>query len=229
MSRYELLIGRRYLRAGRGNRFVSFISVISMLGVAIGVAVLIVVLSVMNGFEQELRGRILSLTSHATISGFGAGISDWRTLAGEGDARIPRSWRRCAVCRGSGAAGGARQEQRRSSHGRAAGGGTQGRRDCRTRCRTAPSMHLLPASTASCSARNWRRHWAWRSAIAWSSRRPQPVVTPAGCHARGCAASRSSACSASGMYEFDRNLAYIHMADAAKLYRMGDAVSRVCA
>ena len=81
-SRYELLIGRRYLRAGRGNRFISFISVISMIGVAIGVAVLIVVLSVMNGFEQELRGRILSLTSHASISGFGTGIADWQTLAG---------------------------------------------------------------------------------------------------------------------------------------------------
>ena len=51
--KYELLIGRRYLRSSRGNRFVSFISTISMAGVAIGVAVLIVVLSVMNGFERE--------------------------------------------------------------------------------------------------------------------------------------------------------------------------------
>src|SRR5688572_25184345 len=76
-QKYEMLIGRRYLRAGHGNRFVSFISIISMVGVAIGVAVLIVVLSVMNGFEQELRGRILSLTSHATISAFGAGLEDW--------------------------------------------------------------------------------------------------------------------------------------------------------
>ena len=66
--KYEFLIGRRYLRSSRGNRFVSFISTISMAGVAIGVAVLIVVLSVMNGFEREVRERILSLTSHATIS-----------------------------------------------------------------------------------------------------------------------------------------------------------------
>ena len=79
--KYELLIGRRYLRSGRGNRFVSFISIISMLGVAIGVAVLIVVLSVMNGFERELRGRILSLTSHATISAFGGGLADWPAVA----------------------------------------------------------------------------------------------------------------------------------------------------
>ena len=67
---FELTIGRRYLRS-TGNRFLSFISLISMAGVAIGVAVLIVVLSVMNGFEHELRSRILSLTSHATMTAFG--------------------------------------------------------------------------------------------------------------------------------------------------------------
>jgi lipoprotein-releasing system permease protein len=79
---YELRIGRRYLRS-TGNRFLSFISAISMAGVAIGVAVLIVVLSVMNGFEQELRSRILSLTSHATITAFGEGLADWPTLREE--------------------------------------------------------------------------------------------------------------------------------------------------
>jgi lipoprotein-releasing system permease protein len=76
---YELRIGRRYLRS-TGNRFLSFISLISMLGVAIGVAVLIVVLSVMNGFERELRSRILSVTSHATVTAFGAGLADWPAL-----------------------------------------------------------------------------------------------------------------------------------------------------
>ncbi len=76
---YELRIGRRYLRSS-GNRFLSFISLMSMLGVAIGVAVLIVVLSVMNGFETELRSRILSVTSHATVTAFGAGLEDWRSL-----------------------------------------------------------------------------------------------------------------------------------------------------
>ncbi len=76
---YELSIGRRYLRS-TGNRFLSFISLISMLGVAIGVAVLIVVLSVMNGFERELRSRILSVTSHATVMAFGESLQDWRAL-----------------------------------------------------------------------------------------------------------------------------------------------------
>jgi lipoprotein-releasing system permease protein len=76
---YELRIGRRYLRS-TGNRFLSFISLMSMLGVAIGVAVLIVVLSVMNGFERELRERILSMTSHATVTTFGGGLQDWPEL-----------------------------------------------------------------------------------------------------------------------------------------------------
>ncbi len=76
---YELRIGRRYLRS-TGNRFLSFISLMSMLGVAIGVAVLIVVLSVMNGFERELRTRILSVTSHATVTGFNGGLDDWPAL-----------------------------------------------------------------------------------------------------------------------------------------------------
>jgi lipoprotein-releasing system permease protein len=76
---YELMIGRRYLRS-TGNRFLSFISLMSMLGVAIGVAVLIVVLSVMNGFERELRERILSITSHATVTTFGAGLQRWPAL-----------------------------------------------------------------------------------------------------------------------------------------------------
>ena len=79
--KYELQIGRRYLRASRGNRFVSFISTISMAGVAIGVAVLIVVLSVMNGFEREVRERILSLTAHATISALGQRMTDWQEAA----------------------------------------------------------------------------------------------------------------------------------------------------
>jgi len=76
---FELRIGRRYLRS-TGNRFLSFISLMSMLGVAIGVAVLIVVLSVMNGFERELRERILSMTSHATVTAFGEGMAGWPGL-----------------------------------------------------------------------------------------------------------------------------------------------------
>ena len=77
-----LFIGLRYTRAKRRNHFISFISLISMVGIALGVAALITVLSVMNGFEQELRNRILGMTAHATIGSFNGGLYDWEKVAG---------------------------------------------------------------------------------------------------------------------------------------------------
>jgi len=68
-SQFEYWIGRRYVRAGSRNGFVSIISAISMLGIAVAVAVLIIVLSVVNGFERELRDRLLAMTAHASIEG----------------------------------------------------------------------------------------------------------------------------------------------------------------
>ena len=73
----ELFIGLRYIRARRKSHFVSFIAFISIAGVALGVFALIVVLSVMNGFGNELRDRTLSMTSHATISGYDGYVRDW--------------------------------------------------------------------------------------------------------------------------------------------------------
>ena len=76
----ELFIGLRYIRARRKSHFVSFIAFISIAGVALGVFALIVVLSVMNGFGNELRDRTLSMTSHATISGYDGYVRDWRSV-----------------------------------------------------------------------------------------------------------------------------------------------------
>src|ERR1051326_6428473 len=73
LSLYELAVGLRYTRARRGsgrNSFISFIALTSMAGIALGVAALIVVLSVMNGFQNELRTRILSVASHIEIAGY---------------------------------------------------------------------------------------------------------------------------------------------------------------
>ena len=75
-----IFVGLRYVRTRRQGFFVSFISWVSMLGVCVGVAALITIISVMNGFERELRSRILSVTSHATLSAFGAGLQDWPAL-----------------------------------------------------------------------------------------------------------------------------------------------------
>ncbi len=80
----EMYIGLRYTRAKRRNHFISFISLISMLGIALGVMALIVVLSVMNGFENELRGRILGMVSHVTISSFRGPLNEWRELREQG-------------------------------------------------------------------------------------------------------------------------------------------------
>jgi lipoprotein-releasing system permease protein len=77
-----LLIGFRYLAAKRRNHFISFISASSMVGMTLGVAVLILVLSVMNGFDQELRERILGMIPHGIIYERG-GVQDWQTLAKE--------------------------------------------------------------------------------------------------------------------------------------------------
>ena len=74
-----VFVGLRYSLAREHSFFVSFITWASLLGVAVGVAALITVLSVMNGFESELRGRLLSLSAHATLTSGGAPLPDWRT------------------------------------------------------------------------------------------------------------------------------------------------------
>ncbi len=77
-----LYIGLRYTSAKRRNHFISFISLTSIIGIGLGVAALITVLSVMNGFEQELRTRILGMTSHASISGSRQPLAEWEEAAG---------------------------------------------------------------------------------------------------------------------------------------------------
>ncbi len=76
----EIFIGLRYTRAKRRNHFISFISFISIAGIALGVTALITVLSVMNGFEKELRTRILGVASHMVVSGAANGMDNWQTL-----------------------------------------------------------------------------------------------------------------------------------------------------
>lgn len=79
----ELFVGLRYLRAKRKTRFVSFITLISLAGIALGVAALIVILSVMNGFEGELRDRLLSMTAHGYVTGVDGSLEDWSQIQQE--------------------------------------------------------------------------------------------------------------------------------------------------
>src|ERR1700722_11790641 len=77
----SLALGLRYTRAKQRNHFISFISLISLLGIALGVMVLITVLSVMNGFDREIKTRILDMVPQVTLTGPGNTLNDWPMLA----------------------------------------------------------------------------------------------------------------------------------------------------
>tara|TARA_R110002073_G_scaffold215522_5_gene375765 strand:- start:1459 stop:2706 length:1248 start_codon:yes stop_codon:yes gene_type:complete len=83
VSPYELFIGLRYTRAKRRNHFISFISLISLLGITLGMTALITVMSVMNGFQQEVRARILGVASHVQVSSFDGSLTNWQQTVDE--------------------------------------------------------------------------------------------------------------------------------------------------
>ena len=221
-SRFELMIGLRHLRASRGRGFVSFIAGISMGGVALGVTVLIAVLSVMNGFERELRDRILSLMPHATISAFGDGLTDWESIAERGRtsaeilASAPYIEEQALLIAGAETAGvaitGVLPKLER------------GVSQLAEKMDTGSFDALQPGDygivLGSELAQKLKVKLGDRVVMATS----QPVVTPAGVMAR-MRGFKVVGTFASGMYEFDRNFAYVHLTDAAKLYRMGDKVT----
>lgn len=221
-SRYELFIGRRYLRSSRGNRFISFISTISMAGVAIGVAVLIVVLSVMNGFEQELRGRILSLTSHATISAFGSGLEDWQEAAAKigGNPEVvsaaPYIEDQALLIAGGKSTGAIVAGVEPQQEAKVAAIADKMKAGAFTDLAAGDYGIVLGAELAKALA----VEPGSRVIIVTSLR----TTTPAGVMPR-MRAFRVVGIFAAGMYEYDRNLAYVHLRDAARLYRMGDQVT----
>jgi lipoprotein-releasing system permease protein len=221
--KYEFLIGRRYLRASRGNRFVSFISTISMVGLAIGVAVLIVVLSVMNGFEREVRERILSLTSHATITAYSSRLSNWQDAAARvrGNPAVVAAApfiEDQALLIGSGA--------------KTSGAIVTGVLPAQERHVTAVADKMVAGSFDALQPGEYGILLGTELAKALGVAPGQRVVlvtslrttTPAGVMPRMRAFKVVGLFSA-GMYEFDRNLAYVHIGDAARLYRMGEDVS----
>jgi lipoprotein-releasing system permease protein len=213
---WQWFVGARYLRARTHNRFVSFISSISILGVALGVAVLIVVLSVMNGFETELRTRILSMTSHASLEGFGGGVAAWQEIRGrvEGDpdvrAAAPYIQGEAMLLQGEEVSGAivrgiVPMEERRVS----------GLAD---KLVSGALEDLAPGAwnivLGSALARELQVEVGDRVVLAIS----QGTVTPAGLVPRLRRFTVSGIFTA-GMYEFDRGLAFIHLEDAARLWR----------
>jgi lipoprotein-releasing system permease protein len=193
-----------------------------MVGVAIGVAVLIVVLSVMNGFESELRNRILSLTSHATISAFGAGLPDWRATAQRIEnspdvlASAPYIEDQALLVAGAKSSGtmviGVLPEEEEKV--------------------AAVGSKMSSGKFESLAAGQYGIVLGSELAKALSVGLGDQVIlvtsmrstTPLGVRPR-YRSFKVIGTFAAGMYEYDRNLAYIHLQDAAVLYRMGADVT----
>jgi lipoprotein-releasing system permease protein len=223
---FEVRIGRRYLRSS-GNRFLSFISFMSMLGVAIGVAVLIVVLSVMNGFETELRSRILSITSHATLAAFGAGAADWPAMRATalGDPRV-------------GAAAPYVEGEALLIADRPQGGSAPASvrgidpkleatvSSIAERLRSGSLKVLQPGSYQVLLGSELAAHLGVAAGDSVVMAVAQGSVTPAGVVPR-MRRFKVSGLFYSGMYEIDNGLALVSLADAQRVFRLGDRVTGI--
>ena len=225
---YELLIGLRYTRAqpreGAGNRFISFIALISMLGLALGVAALIVVLSVMNGFQKELRERILGVVSHIQVSGGSGELEDWgKTL--QGVARHPRVRAAAPYVQAQGML---------SFDGQVRGMMVRGIlpeaedkvADFARYMKAGKLDALRPGEFGMVLGSELARALRVRQGDKITLLAPQGMVTPAAILPR-IKQFRVVGIFEAGMFEFDSGLALVHLDDAQKLYRMDGRVSGV--
>ena len=221
---YELFVGLRYTRAKRRNHFISFISLTSMLGIALGVAALITVLSVMNGFQKELRARILGVASHVQISGPGDVLADWQAVAAIAAAH-PRVLAAAPYVNVQGML---------TYDGAVRGAVVRG---------IAPELeaqvaeigqHMKVGSLAALKAGEFgivlgaelARALAVIEGDKLTLIAPQGQVTPAGIVPR-LKQFRVVGIFEVGMFEYDAGLALIQLEDAQKLYRMGENISGV--
>ena len=219
---YEALIGTRYLRSTQRRGFLSFIASVSVLGLALGVAVLIVVLSVMNGFERELRTRILSVTSHATLMGLGGPLPDWRAAQrlaqsnAEVIAAVPYIEVQAMLVNGA----------------RSAPTQLRGVLPAQEQRAVSLAQHITGGSVNALTPGSFRVVLGDALAEALGVKvggdviliAPQGSVTPAG-FTPTMRRFRVSGLFHSGMYEFDSALALASMQDTARVYRLGDQVT----
>ena len=221
---YELMIGLRYTRAKRRNHFISFISLISMLGIALGVTALIVVLSVMNGFQTELRSRILAVVSHVQISGANGEIAGWEEVARD-SAKLPEVRGAAPYV----------QAQGMLSFGQSVRGAMvrgilpdeeEKVADFRAHIKEGKLESLQPDAFNIVLGSELARALGVFPGDKVTVIAPQGVVTPAGVVPRLKTFTVSGIFEV-GMYEYDSGLALIRMEDAQKLYRMEDRVSGV--
>jgi lipoprotein-releasing system permease protein len=221
---YEGFLGLRYLRASPRRGFVSLIAGIAMIGLSLGVAVLIVVLSVMNGFEEELRTRILSLTAHATITGLEGRIDDWQPKIAKLDHFA-----------GVAAAAPYIEDQGMVTHGnKSAGLLLRGIQPDVERQVADLGPHLQSGSLNDLVPGKYRMILGKDLAEAIGAKVGDRVVvivaqgdvTPVGVMPRMRAFEVVGIISV-GMYEYDRRIALVAMQDVAKLLRMGDDISGI--
>jgi lipoprotein-releasing system permease protein len=222
--RYELLVGLRYTRAKRRNHFISFISATSMAGIALGVAALIVVLSVMNGFQKELRSRILGVASHVQISSADNKLVDWQSVA-KLAAQEPRVVASAPFVNAQGML----------SAGQAVRGSVVRGIVPELEDKVAEiGQHMRAGKLESLKAGEFNIVLGSELARALGVLvgdkvaliAPQGLVTPAGVIPRLKQFTVTGVFEV-GMFEYDSGLALLHLEDAQKLYQMGDAVSGV--
>jgi lipoprotein-releasing system permease protein len=221
---YELFIGLRYTRARQRSRFISFISLVSVIGIALGITVLITVLSVMNGFQREVRTRILSVASHIQISGPGDTLADWHGIADQA-AKNPEVVAAAPYVTAQGLL---------SSGNSVRGAYIRGIVPEAEEKVADLAQHMRSGSLDALKAGEFSVVLGIELARALGVTvgdkvvliAPQGQVTPAGILPRLRQFTVVGIFSVDH-YEYDSGLALLHIEDAQKLYRMGDAVSGV--
>lgn len=219
---FELFIGLRYTRAKRKNHFISFISLTSMIGIALGVAALIVVLSVMNGFQSELRTRILGVASHLEITGASNQLSQWQLLASQVEtqpevkASAPYVMAQGMLSFGQGVQGAIVRGVLPNMEDKVADIGKHMKAGALSDLQSGEFNIVLGADLAMLLGASIGDKVVLMA--------PQGQFTPAGVVPR-IKQFNVVGLFQIGMYEYDAGLAFIHLDDAAKLYRMGENVS----
>ncbi len=224
MLPFELQIGLRYTHAKRRNHFISFISIVSMAGIALGVMALIVVLSVMNGFQEELRTRILGVAAHLEISGPADRLADWRGVMAQAKQNdevksgAPYVNAQGMLANGDRVRGAIIRGVLPELEGQVA--------DFAQHMKTGQLADLKPGEFGIILGAELARALEVVPGDKVVLLTPQGNITPAGVMPRIKQFTVRGLFEA-GMFEYDSGLALIHLQDAQKLLRLGDDVSGV--
>ena len=224
MQPYELFIGLRYTRARQRSGFISFISMVSVIGIALGITTLITVLSVMNGFQREVRTRILGVASHIQVSGADGTLSDWRGIAAQSVqnaevvAAAPYVSAQGLLSSGNSVRGAYIRGILPEAEEKVA--------DLARHMKSGTLAALQPGEFSVVLGIELARALGAGVGDKVVLIAPQGQVTPAGVLPR-LRQFTVVGIFAVDHYEYDSGLALLHMEDAQKLYRMGEAVSGV--